>query len=72
MFKVGDKVRVIEKNLSKECIDEYQTVKEFIGENKEFFSVVKIWEDDYCSVEISKQNGRKLSFSKYELEKVEE
>ena len=72
MLKVGDKVRVIEDNLCKEDTDEYQSAKDFIGENKEIFLVIEIWKNEHFPIVISKENGEKLLFSEYELEKVEE
>ena len=72
MLKVGDKVRVIEDNLCKEDTYEYQSAKDFIGENKEIFLVIEIWKNEHFPIVISKENGEKLLFSEYELEKVEE
>ena len=71
MLKVGDKVRVIEDNLCKEDMDEYQSAKEFIRENKEIFSVIDIIKGDPFPIAISNGKGEKLSFSENELEKVE-
>ena len=71
MLKVGDKVRVIEDNLCKEDMDEYQSAKEFIMENKEIFSVIDIIKGDRFPIAISNGKGEKLSFSENELEKVE-
>ena len=72
MLKVGDKVRVIEDNLCKEYMDEYQSAKDFISKNKEIFSVKEINKGERFPIAISNGKGEKLSFSENELEKVEE
>ena len=72
MFKVGDKVRVIEENLQYNDIDEYKMIKRFIDGNDDFFKVSYVFKYNIPYLEIEKSNGYRMSFFKNEIEKVEE
>ena len=72
MFKVGDKVRVIEENLQYKDIDEYNRIKRFIDGNNDFFKISYVFKYNVSYFEIEKSNGFRMTFFEKELEKVEE
>ena len=72
MFKVGDKVRVIEENLQYNDIDEYNMIKRFIDGNDDFFKVSYVFKYNITYLEIEKSNGSRMTFFKNEIEKVVE
>ena len=72
MFKVGDKVKVIEENLQYKDIHEYNRIKRFIDGNNDFFEVSYVFEYNVSCFEIEKSNGFRMAFFEKELEKVEE
>ena len=72
MFKVGDKVRVIEENLQYKDIDEYNRIKRFIDGNNDFFKVSYVFKYNVSFFEIEKSDGFRMTFFENELEKVVE
>ena len=72
MFKIGDKVRVIEENLQYKDNHEYYRIKRFIDGNNDFFKVSYVFEYNVSYFEIEKSNGFRMAFFEKELEKVEE
>ena len=72
MFKVGDKVKVIEENLQYKDIDEYNRIKRFIDGNNDFFKVSYVFKYNVSFFEIEKSDGFRMTFFENELEKVVE
>ena len=72
MFKVGDKVKVIEENLQYKDIDEYNRIKRFIDGNDDFFKVSYVFKYNVSFFEIEKSDGFRMTFFENELEKVVE
>ena len=71
MFKIGDKVRVIEENLQYKDIDEYNRIKRFIDGNNDFFKVSYVFKYKFYHFEIENSNGFRMTFFEKELEKME-
>ena len=72
MFKVGDKVKVIEENLTYQNKEEYKKIKEFIKGYHDLFEVSYIYKYYDSLIEIKKPNGQFMPFFEKELEKVVE
>ena len=72
MFKIGDKVKVIEENLQYENNEEYEKIKGFIEGYSDFFEVSYIYKYNDFLIEIKKSNGQCMPFFEKELEKVVE
>ena len=72
MFKIGDKVRVIEENLQYKDFDEYNRIKRFIDGNNDFFKVSYVFKYNVSYFEIENSKGFRMTFFENELEKVEE